>query len=398
MANTTQQELEAHFEQACTLIIHSQAHQDREMLACGIELMKSTSAACRQRDDFSFLQPSLDRISASVDLPRHIRAYKTDKASGPYFDLLLAHFPPTLGDITRENDDPALVTKLVKSLLQHDAERSHDDRLLKTFDFNALLRHLGATSSKEGFALALDESFKRLDAQDIEPHWQQGFRVRVLPLINDYVQPKTTDQALPVEILDVLARHLFQILAEHNKYRQEDGGFLRLDVLQAMLAHSPSSERMTDVILEMARNSEYQLKATSHLLWIEQLGIPVDVEKAARKLIGYANQDDRQAALYYLLSSPSVSARKLSQVLEKITNGIEPVVPMISLSAGIRTFKQDGEEHNLFIDKSILLIKHLLVKDPNTAHAILGARWLPGKHIKKDHVLRDHMMASDLGL
>ncbi|AXH59657.1 hypothetical protein PLA107_031010 (plasmid) [Pseudomonas amygdali pv. lachrymans str. M301315] len=62
MSAYTRQELEARFEQAYQQISGSQASQDTEMLAAGIELMSSTAAACRQMDDSSALDSALPLI------------------------------------------------------------------------------------------------------------------------------------------------------------------------------------------------------------------------------------------------------------------------------------------------------------------------------------------------
>lgn len=399
MSAPTYQELEGRFEQAYRQISGSQESQDREMLAAGIELMKATAAACRQMADSSALGPALERIQNSIDVSGNIFAYEQNDANSPYFDLMLDNFSPPLSAITGNPHRPETTSRLVKSLLSHESERGPDNYALKTFDFNGLLSHLGGIGSKEAFALVLEECLKRLDAQDIKPLGEQGFGVRVLPLINDFAQSKGNPKALPTEILDVLARHPFQILAEHNKYLKENKGcYLRMGVLQAMLNHSPYNERLTDVVIEIASNSLYEMMDSRQLLWAECLGVRIDRALAERKLIGHGPVDDRKTALYYLMSSPKVSSLQFAQILGKIANGIEPVVPMIVLSLAIKTFREGGEQDELIIDKTISLIKHLLVKDQNTANTLIAAKWLPIKRILKDHTLREQIFSSDLGM
>lgn len=403
MTHPIQKELEDRFEQARNLVGESQPFQDLSLLTAGVDLMKETAAACRQMNDFTTLAHGMARVQGVLLMNMNIEVYANHKSSDQYFNLLLANFTPSVSDVTRRGQTPKIDTKLVRSLLDHDAARGSDDHLLNSLDFSGLLRHLGARGSEDAFALVLDECLKRLDAEDIKPRLQQSFSLDVLSLINDFrlagSWTDTHQQALPNSILDVLARHPFQILAEHNKYREAShGGFLHMRRLQAMLNHSPCSERMTDVVIEMVRNSAYKLQDNTELLWAEQLGVAVDKDAAGRMLIGYASADQRQTALYYLLSSPKVSIGKFTQILNSINNVTEPLVHTMSLMMASKTFRQGGEQDELFIDKAIALIKHVLSRDHRTAHTLLSAKWLPSKRVLKDHALRELRMASDLGL
>lgn len=398
MNRLTRKEVQDRFDEARALIARSQRLQDKDMLSEGTLVLRAALEDCRRIDAGARLSETCAReIYSAIDFSGAIEACRGKKEKRDYLSRLLYDFKPTVGDITGKRHNQEIDTLLVKGLIRHDSGHGWNNYALKTFDFNALLSHFGSKGSRAAFALVLDECLRRF--KELNQGGRQPLNVRILPLLNAFKQPDVTKPALPVEILKIIADRPFQILAEHRKYKREpSGGFLNMGVLQAILDHCPSNEAVMDVVLELVGNSLYEMNNPRQLIWAEQLGVTIDTANVGQKLRTHAPEDHRVAALHYLLASPHVSVEDLSTIFEQTPKGFESNVAMLTLSALIDPPDGDSKTNGLLTDKVVKLIRYLFETDRKTAVRIMGLKWFPPRVFMADPVLRDHLMAADLGL
>jgi len=388
------------FDQARTLIDQSQATQDVDLLSEGLRIMRSSVEACRRIDNGANITVAgLRRIRSAVSYKENIEAYRKDKTNRVYFGLLLSNFIPEVTDITHKKHRREIDTLLVKSLISHDNGNGCNNYKLKSQDFDALLNHLGKVGSGDAFACVLDECLRRLHEQSWSSRVRNEINVQLLTFINRFDRNDLSLPALPHVILDVIAKYPERILAEQRKYPNSDPGALRMGVLKAMFDRYGGNETMMDVTLEVVSNSLYRMQDHRQLLWAEQMGVNVDIDRTRKNLSMRIGSDDLQvASLYYLLSSPRVSTDTLIDTLTHIVSFIDAPVYKISLMTAADLFNANGQGDELFVDKAILLLKHLLVKDMRTGKGLLERNVLPAKRLMKDHQLRDYLMGTDLGL
>ncbi|MBD8615515.1 MULTISPECIES: hypothetical protein [Pseudomonas] len=396
----TEQQSKDMFDQACRLIGQSQATQDREMLAQGFMLMRSVNEVCRRIPNGGDIAISgMRRIRSGVDLQAVIQTYRKNKEIRAYLELLLSTICPSVGDVTCKKHSKGVDTLLVKSLIKHDAYRGCNNYQLKTLDFNGLLSHLGKVGSREAFSLVLEECLRRLHEQSFGSRTASPLNVRVLEMINGFKHLNHTCPALPREILDVMASHADQLLAQQRKYPQQVGGYLSMGKLQSMTDHFRDNERMMVTTQKLVGASLYQMDDHKQLLWAEQLGVPVDADHAGKTILNsWFNEQQRLCALYYLLSSPEVDLRAFKNMVAEINGYVAPFVYEAGLLTAADTFNANGQDDHLFVDKAIVLLNHLLTRDKATAQALLNKRIVPARMLMKDHKLRDHLMGADLGL
>lgn len=397
----TAQNIKARFSDAHHLIIESQESQDPKMLSAGIQLMrKAQEDCCRAEGGARLAQDGVGQILGSINFQGCIKAYWLNKANRCYFEILLGAFKPSVEDVTKFAYNNDINTRLVQSLIRHDSGNGWNNYRLKTKEFSDLLGHLGAIGSRAAFARVLDECLRRLHEQSYGSSGKQDtLKVQVLTQLNAFKQPNITKPALPAEILAVITQRPVLILAEHRKYKAGlSGGYLTMDVLQAWLDYCPGNEAVTDVILELAGNSLYKMRDVRQLIWAERLGAAVDINEAGRKLREIATEDERVAALHYLLVSPQVESLSFSSILTKASRGFESAVSVLALSPVFNSPDERVANEDLFAEKAVLLTRYLLEKDRKTAIRIMDTKWLDPKKLMRDHVLRDHLIGTDLGL
>lgn len=401
MRNFTEKDIQTRFDEACTLITQSQPIQDQAMLSAGIKAMRSTlDDCCRMSGGARISEAGVKQIYSAIDFLGVIDACRGKKGNHDYLRALLYDFRPSVDHLTLKKRNKVIDTMLAQSLIRHDSSNGWNNYRLKTKEFNTLLGHLGAIGSQEAFARVLDECLRRLHEQSYGSSGKPDpLRVEVLTLLNAFKQSDITKPALPAEILNVLTQRPFQILAEHRKYKAGfSGGHLTMGVLRAWLDHSPGNEGVMDVILELAGNSLYKMRDARQLIWAERLGAAVDVDEAGQKLRDIATEDERVAALHYLLVSPHVESQSFSSILAQASRGFESAVSVLALSPVFNSSDERVANIDSFTEKVVLLTRYLFEKDRKTAIRIMDNRWLDPKQYMRDHVLRDHLIATDLGL
>lgn len=380
-------EIDQRFKQAYALVNGSLGSKDIAQLDQGHTLMRDTAKACLEMGKLEMMADGVRHVRGCITYPMMIEGYIKKNVPEAYLDRLLHYFSPYSNDILRvEKSTIDADEKLVKSFIRLDA----------IDDFSSMLRKFGMSGSRKAFALALDETLKTLELGTGGN--VKALSVPVLTQIEAYKTSPTAKTCLPKEVLDVVQRYPLQLLNQHLKYRhQREGGFLRLEILDALLTRASCDEVLTDVVLEIAGNSAFKLDAYNHLIWIEETtGKVIGPERLKREVQDSSKDSDaRIAMLYYMLCSPHFPADEISTALRLPSYMYDPTLYVEAMKLAVQHQAQPSE---LFDTKAAKFIKTMYKRDENTALKLIVIPGIPRRRLMDEPVLRDLIMAGDLGL
>ncbi len=386
--NITNVELSNRFQAAYDLVNHSQGSKDANELIKGVELMLDTAQMCMSLGKALMMADGIRHVRGCINYKLHIKSYLSKQTSEAYFDQLLAHFPPYSNDIHSEDKSTMDVDeKLLKSLI----------RLDYVDDFTSYLRRFGMNSSRKAFAIALEEAFKLVTSEESNTK-KSKTTYPILTMIDSYKPAATAKVCLPNEILDVMKRYPLEILSLHQQYRHDKaGGYLKVDILEALLSRAAANEVLTDVVLEIAGNSAFKLDEPNHLVWIEEVaGKVIGPETLKREFRGTNKMnDDIVAMLYYALCSPHFPADEVDSVMRQTTFMISSDIYVETMRLAVKAQKAPNE---MFENKTASFIKTLFKRDRDTAQQLMNIPGIPRRRLMDEPVLRDLIMAGDLGL
>lgn len=411
MSRTPKKELKARFKEAREKITGAWLFQDTERLADGISLMRETEQICRKQDNPGIAEKALDKIRDALNISNCVASYRANKANEPFLDLMLAHFCPYIEDIYHcvvIHQQDGVGAKLVKSLIKHESGSQPDSYRTGLWVMNQLMHHLAQAQSPVAYGLMLAEHLRRLAERDADlgyPHHIENQNMRVFVRLNEYTRTDRSCSALPAPILDALARHPFQLLAEHRKYHdpsvvgdQPMGGVLDMHILKDLCERHASDAAVMDVVAEIAGNTLYEMNDIREIRWAEEGGVSIEIEDVIRKFILDGREKQRTAALYYLLCSPNLTKARFDSMIGKYKNPLPVRSVGDCLATALAEFEQAGENDQRLISRMGLLVNRMMEIDQDNARTLMKEPWFPTDKVMGVGRLRDNVFASDLGL
>lgn len=409
MKRMTIKELKAMLDESLKKIVDSARLKDANKLSEGILLMRQTKQMCLRHDREYLFKEYEHKFTFSVDVAECARSYRANKNNERYLDLLLSSISPRVPDIIdcvspHTKDDVA--AKLIKSFIQIALRRRSDSSV--EWDIDRLLSHFAECQSDEAYCLLLDEQLLRLKEQDEglrESQPIESSKFRLLSQLNNYTQHNTSRTTLPDIVIDTLAKHPFQLLAEHRKYSDvenfltfSEGSSLDMHILKSLCYRHASNPAVMDVVIQIAGNSVYQMNDIRQVRWIEEIGVSINIDEVVNTFKFHHRDHHKIAALYYLLCSPSLTKEKFATVVAKYTTPLPIDLVEECLATAFNEFQTACENDQRLFSRVSLLTGRMIEIDQDNVRTLMKSTRFPTEKVMRDGRLRDKLMASDLGL